>query len=550
MTKKRIIIIGAVVVVIGAALYFRGGDKQSVEYTTTPVVRQDLTQTVSATGQIKSAEEIELNFAASGRITGMTAVVGQPVTARQVLARLDAGDLAVQLRQYQATLASAQANLQKVLDGATEPELQVAESQVENAAAAYNAALTSLHNTQKDRDENMTIYRDTALNDIRNYLFKARASLDVIQTVYNDPAGKDYISIKNPQYLINTKVQREDALTILSASDQVLVNAKASGDQQQILAALNNVKLSLNQVALALDSMYNALLASITSASFPEASLDTLKTTIRTEQTTISTGINTLQTDASNLQTKRLYYDNAVASAEDTLEIKQQAWDLAKAQYAVTAADPKKSDVAYYSALVDQAAAQVAAIQQKMSDRVITAPVAGVVTKVNNSIGEYASLTTPVVVMLGDQQFEIEVDVPESDIAKISVGDEAKVTLDAFGDEALFTGHIILIEPAETEISGVVYYKVKVNIDETEYDIKPGMTANVDVLTDSRTGVLVIPQRAVVEGKVQVLTDAEANQVADRAVQTGLKGDDGLVEVVSGLSEGENVVTFVKNGSK
>ncbi len=549
-TKKIIIALIVVLAVIAIVIYARGGGGEDVEYTTSQVERQDLDQTVSATGQMKSAEEIKLNFAASGRIIGVYTEVGEKVPAGKVLARLDASDLSVQLRQYQANLDSTKANLQNVLNGATDPELQVAQEEVNNAEVSYQASVTAFENSKKDRTENMNIYRETAINDMENYIFKARASLDKVKSAYDDPNGGNYISIRNPQYLVNTKVQREDALSLLLISEEAVARVKIATEQSQVLAALDNVKLSLDQTALTLGSMYQALLSSIASGSFTETSLETLKTNIKAEQTIISTGISTMQTDRSNLQTRELFYNNAVATAEDAVSIKKQAWDLAKARYDLTVADPKSSDVSYYQALVDQSSAQVASVRQRMSDRIIIAPVEGIVTKVENSVGEYASVAAPVVVMLGDQKFEIEVDVPESDIAKVSVGDAAMLTLDAFGDDIGFTGHIVLIEPAETEISGVVYYKVKVSLDETEKDVKPGMTANVDFLTDERKAVLVIPQRAVVDGIVRIIVNEESNEVKDREVITGLKGDGGLVEIISGLEEGEKVVTFVKSGKK
>jgi RND family efflux transporter MFP subunit len=396
----------------------------------------------------------------------------------------------------------------------------------------------------------MTIYKETALNDLDNYLFKARASLDKVRIAYEDPMGKDYISIRDPQYLINAKVQRDDALRMLDTSEQLVNQAKMVKSYDSIITALDSLDLGLDQVALTLDSMFNALLNSLTTPTFPESSLETLKTSIKAEQTTTTGGIAALQLDKSNLQTKKLYYDNAVVAAENVMKIKKQAWELAKAQYGATVADPKPSDVDYYQALVDQARAQVAAVRQKMSDRAISAPVNGVVTKVNNKVGELSSLTAPVLIMLGDQDYEIEVDVPESDIAKISVGDDASLTLDAFGEDIKFTGKIVLIEPAQTEISGVIYYKVKINLDKTDKDIKPGMTANVDILAAEKNDVLVIPQRAIVDDKVKVLVDPQTKKVEEKSVVVGLKGDDGLAEIVSGLNEGEEVVTYTKNGTK
>lgn len=141
--------------------------------------------------------------------------------------------------------------------------------------------------------------------------------------------------------------------------------------------------------------------------------------------------------------------------------------------------------------------------------------------------------------------YDISVDVPETDVVKMKVGDDATITLDALGPDTEFTGKVLTIDPASTEIQDVVYYKVKVAINETGDVIKPGMTADVLTKTESRENVLFVPSSAVLtktdtnEKYVRVLKD---NKVEERTIQLGLKADDGKVEVLSGLSEGEVIV--------
>ena len=86
--------------------------------------------------------------------------------------------------------------------------------------------------------------------------------------------------------------------------------------------------------------------------------------------------------------------------------------------------------------------------------------------------------------------------------------------------------------------------------DANDKRINPGMTANVDVTTAELKDVLVIPLRAVKynekrEAYVELLQGVE---VVTKSVQVGLRGDDGLVELVSGLEDGDIVITFKQNG--
>ncbi|MBT7553291.1 efflux RND transporter periplasmic adaptor subunit, partial [bacterium] len=184
------------------------------------------------------------------------------------------------------------------------------------------------------------------------------------------------------------------------------------------------------------------------------------------------------------------------------------------------------------------------------TDTVIKAPVEGTVTKVNFNAGENNSLATPVISMIGNSNLQIEVDVPESDITKIEVGDTVEIILDAFSIDDEFVGHVTFIDPAATVINEVIYYQVKVNLDEVDERIKSGMTADLTIFTEKKDGVLAVPTRALIykeDGKYIKVLENELD-IVEKKVMTGLKSDDGFIEIVSGLRDGEEVITFIKNG--
>jgi multidrug efflux pump subunit AcrA (membrane-fusion protein) len=141
----------------------------------------------------------------------------------------------------------------------------------------------------------------------------------------------------------------------------------------------------------------------------------------------------------------------------------------------------------------------------------------------------------------------IESKIPESDIVKVKLGQKAKITFDSLTADDIFEGEIIEIDPASTTIQDVVYYVIKLKLNNVDSRIKPGMSANVDVSTAQKDNVIIAPLRAVkTEGKKKfvdvLLVD---NTIKKVYVETGLEGDDGMVEIKSGLSGGEKVVTFV-----
>jgi HlyD family secretion protein len=215
----------------------------------------------------------------------------------------------------------------------------------------------------------------------------------------------------------------------------------------------------------------------------------------------------------------------------------------------------KKEQEDAQRALVRKSEAGVSQILASFKDTSLYSPMDGIVIRRNGEVGETitansAAANTPVVTVAQEGELEVKADVPESDIVKIALGQKADIALDAFTAQDIFQGEVIDIEPASTIIQDVVYYKVKLKI--TNYDprIKNGMSADLDIKTASENNVVSIPERAVKDDNgqkyVEILKD-EKNNVIERAnVKTGMKGDEGMIEITSGLSGGEKVITLAK----
>ncbi|MDP1833676.1 MAG: efflux RND transporter periplasmic adaptor subunit [Candidatus Moranbacteria bacterium] len=161
-----------------------------------------------------------------------------------------------------------------------------------------------------------------------------------------------------------------------------------------------------------------------------------------------------------------------------------------------------------------------------------------------------ANSPSPVFTIGNPDDLVIETEVPESDIVKVKLGQKSEVTFDALPADQIFEAEVTEIDPASTVIQDVVSYRVKLKLAVQDGRIKPGMSANIDIMTAGKDDVLMIPVRAIhMDGKqkyVDVLTDEKNNITERRNITTGLEGDEGMIEVVSGLKEGEAVITFVK----
>jgi HlyD family secretion protein len=306
----------------------------------------------------------------------------------------------------------------------------------------------------------------------------------------------------------------------------------------------------MNDLSSFLDSSFLLADKIVINTNYPQTTKDAIKSDISTQQSTNNTTLVTLQTAKSNLISSIDSYISQIQAAESALSI-------AQAELKLTQADPREFELNSARAKVGQAQAQLNKVLADLADYAIIAPIDGVVTKVNYNLGEQAVASQTVIKMLSTEEYEINVDIPESDIAKLKVGDEVVIELDAFGSDHLFAGKVAFIDPAQTVIQDVTYYSTTVSLESNSWveRIKPGMSADVTITTAEKNDVIYIPQRAVKireallgevpEKYVEVLINEE--EVEEKTVEVGLRGDGGLVEILSGIEDGDRVITFKKN---
>ena len=232
--------------------------------------------------------------------------------------------------------------------------------------------------------------------------------------------------------------------------------------------------------------------------------------------------------------------------AQAQVKYQQETYDNMKKYFR----NYKKDQRDAQRAMVAQAQAGVDVIKDQLTNINIVSPVDGIVIRRTADPGETVvlNLNSPVLTIARTGDLVIESNVPESDIVKLQIGQKADVTFDAFSQTEISSAIVSEIDPASTVIQDVVYYRIKLTLDNIDPRLKAGMSANIDVRTAEKDNVLTVPARAINEdGKkkyVQVL-NADGITTEKKYIETGLEGDEGMVEVTSGLKGGEKVVTFV-----
>ena len=574
--KRKWLWIGGVVlllIVIVGIFISKRNTGSTFEYYT--VSRGDVVQEVTATGKVKPATSIDYSFEANGIINTVNVNVGDQVKSGQALAVLKNNDLSASVaqasagvesaqsmvNQYQAQLDAQQAKLQELKNGARPEDIQVSETQVTNAQNALNDAKTNLVNVQNKAGSDLDqLYVDCANSSV-SAVNAALNSLNVLTDIqYNHFNASD----QDASMIADAKAQAVSALVggvnggrwmflyinqATGGARQSALNAQTNPTEANILKALNDVDGALLKTKYALDAVpMNDKLTTLD------------KTSLSAEKNSMNAQTSLISGKISAISTQKNVNQNMIAAANSGINQAQNSLDLANQQLNLKRAGTSAGDISAQEAAVRQAQAsvnsswaQVKSAQASLafasanySKSSINSSIDGVVTTVNIKAGQMTNPAQPAITVMSNAKFSVEAYIPEADIAKIKVDDPTSTTLDAYGSDTYFGAKVVKIDPAETVIDGVSTYKATFEFTIEDQRIKSGMTANLTISTDKKTGVVNVPQRSIIKknGESFVLVSSDGKTTNDVNVQTGLVGSDGNIEIVSGIKEGDKIVNF------
>jgi len=138
--------------------------------------------------------------------------------------------------------------------------------------------------------------------------------------------------------------------------------------------------------------------------------------------------------------------------------------------------------------------------------------------------------------------------ISEVDVSKIVQGQKATITLDSISGKT-FTGKVLTVDKIGTTTSNVTNYPVIVQFDSTAPEILPNMAANANIILDTKDQVLLVPNAAITSSNGQTTVRVMKNgQEQTVQVETGLTSDT-QTEIISGVSEGDTVITGTTNST-
>lgn len=560
MKIKKSLIIGGIIVilaiVLGWVIFGRGA--KPTEYVTAAVKTGALMQTVEVSGVLQAADKVDLAFNSSGPVSVLFVETGNQVQVGDLLGALDTNEAQAQTSSYAYAVEAAQANLDKELAGSTSENIAVYEAKVTSAKTTLSVAELDWNNQKATNEDNLAAAYEDLIQILKDNTVKVRTNLSEADNVlgidnsmanddYQDVlAANDWGSLQQAQYYYPlAKAARDQAeaaiLTLSGDSDQATIDAATV----LVEDALNQTSTTLLYVRRALDG------TNVSTTTFTSTELITLEGTIDTARTAIETGQTALTTQEQAISQLKITNQKAIDTATGVVNKYADALAEAEAALTQTKAGPRDVDLAPLQAALAQARANYNAASARLMNAQIIAPISGQVTAVNFEVGELATTgATAITIQATKDNFKVIASVSETDITKIALNNSVSVTFDAFGEDKKFVGQVGKIAPAEKNIEGVVYYEVTVYLDTPAEAVawKPGMTANLSVLTVQRDGVLLVPQRAVLQRAdgTKYVRLPSASGFTEQDVTVGARGDDGWTEVLSGLTEEQLVITSTK----
>jgi HlyD family secretion protein len=493
------------------------------------VDRGSVQSTVSASGTLVAIAEQTLGFPRRGQLTQVLVGVGDRVVPGQELARMDDFALSQTLAQEQASLAEAQAELDRATGN----------NRVNATGRTLDQAREILEAVKKQVDETNDLNR-SATN-------RAREQLDFDKKVLD--RARD--------------VLRRDEEACEDEGGSSAAQAESTSPETSTPPPSSNADSGDG----AEDSGSRVEGASFSSAPAGACErLDADRTAVENAKRTV------LQSEAALDSAK---HQEDVAAAEGKVAVEREQQTVISAENdSGAASNDRPADIEVRRAQVRNAQAAVRVAQQDVDNTLLRAPVAGVVSVINGKPGEFlgeaASTTpgapgtgarlppstdlengsgstatggTPFMVLNNVDSFQLIVPFEESDAARVAPNQRVEVTVDAIPDLRA-PATVLSVAPAGTPTSGIVEYNATIVLREgSDPRLRDGQTALADVVTDSVDNVLRVPSAAIRREGAATIVDVRGadGQPVPTPFEAGAAGDE-YTQVLSGLREGQELL--------
>ncbi len=452
--------------------------KNNNNYTEYYVKKTTVSDTLLLAGTIDATKRVDLGFASSGRVKNVNYNVGDYVKEGQIIAEIEQNRLTADLSQAQANYSLTRVD--------TSSDIISAQTSLETLTQEQNTIVSGL-------------YTQYLSGDLQAYDLDENPTNKIAPTISGSYLGE---------------VEGEYIIEMYKSSAPSGYSFKLSGLESGTYTAEEFQAGKLGELGLYIQID-------------PDTSYSNTEWIVPVPNTRSTT-----------YTTRKNAYQSAVATRERLINDAKNNVDR------ITGTD-NQTLVTRDEARQAQARAQVNAVAAQLGDGKIRAPFDGIIAKNELIQGEIVSAFTPQIVMFKDETKELNLKTPEIYINKIQVGDTVSITLDAYED-IIFDGEVSFIDFIDTEVDGIPVYETEITISGDDPRIRVGMNAKAEIISEERNDVLAIPVHYITNesdsSSVLIKTSDTPYKFEKRKVTIGLQGNEGLVEIVDGLTTGDIVV--------
>ena len=544
---KRKVTWGTIVLIIVAGYFavkiFAGGQEE-VSYQTTAVTRGTLTVSVSGTGQVSALSQIDIKPKVSGDIVYIGVQNGQTVKVGDVVARIDSSDAQKTVRDAEISLETAQLSLNKLKQPADALTLLQAENNLAKAKENKADAETALEKAYND-----------GFNDVTDAFLDLPSAMSGLQDVlYSSTLGTngewniDYYYSKAAEYDLKAYNFKTDTQTKLEAARlaydknfqdyKSLTRSSPTSTIESIIQETYDTAVKLSEAVTSANNLIQFYVDKLTSAN----------KTLAAAATTHLSELNSYTGKINGHLTSLLSAKNTIISQKQAIVNAQRSIDESAASLDKLVAEPDALDLRSSELSVQQKQNALLDAKEKLSDYTLRASIGGTIAAVSVKKGDNASSGTSVATLISPQQM-VEISLNEVDVPKVKTGQKAVLTFDAI-EELTITGTVAEVDSIGTATQGVVNYVVKIAFDTQDERVKPGMSVSADIITEAKPDVLLVSGSAVkTQGNYSYVEILENGQPQAVLVTVG-SSNDTMVEITSGLSEGQEIITQTISNSQ
>ncbi|MCL1469366.1 efflux RND transporter periplasmic adaptor subunit [Argonema antarcticum] len=507
---------------------------------TVNVERANLPISISANGTVQPERSVNVSPKNSGVLKELLVKEGDRVNTGQILAYMDNSNSQGQLTQAKAQLASAQANLDKLLAGNRPQEIAQAQAQLASAQANLNKLLTG--------------NRPQEIAQAQAQLVSAQANLNKLLTG------------NRPQEIAQAQAQLVSAqanLNKLLAGNRPQEIAQAQAQLVSAQANLRQTELIFNQN----QQLYRA-------GAISRREVDSSRTSYDTAKAQVEQAKQALNLQQSGTRPEEIAQARAqVEQAKQALNLQQSGTrpeeitqaraqvEQAKQALELQRLGARPEEIAQARAQVMTAEGAMQTVQAQLNDTVIRAPFSGIVTRKFADPGSFvtpttsgssvSSATSSSILALASTN-QIVAKVAETSIPKIKVGLSVTIEADAYPGQS-FQGKVVQVATQSTVEQNVTNFEVKMSLDDPKNLLQVGMNVNVTFNVGTLENALVVPTIAIVRQEqgtgVYLVGQGENRRPRFTPITTGITVD-GKTVVVSGVEEGDKVTISFPTGER